>query len=249
MSELLKNPEFQRKIKLLEEKIGYTFNNKELALYAITHKSFVAEYDRGLKDYEVLEFLGDAVLSLIVSEILIKKFPEAKEGELSQIRSAIISEAFLARLARQINLQEVILLSKGERSQKGMERDSLLCDVFEAVFGAIYTDCGYYIDPPRKVFNHLFGEFVIRSIEEGNIPRDYKSLLQIITQRKFGTVPKYRFISATGPEHEKTFEMECIVNKRLTTRGKGRSKKEAEAQAAKEAYEILKEENKEEKED
>ncbi len=243
MSSILENQEFIKRVKLLEERIGYTFNDKSLALSAITHKSFVSEYGEKLEDYEVLEFLGDAVLSLIVSEILIKKFPNAKEGELSQLRSAIISESYLAKLARKINLQELILLSRGEIAQKGMERESLLCDVFEAVFGAIYTDCGYYIEPPRQVFNKLFKDYLMKSIEENALPRDYKSLLQILTQRKFGTVPKYRFISATGPEHEKVFEMECIVDKDIKTRGKGRSKKEAEAQAAKEAYRILSEED------
>ncbi|NPA52872.1 MAG: ribonuclease III [Aquificae bacterium] len=242
MNDILSNPEFRKKIELLEKKLGYTFKNKKLALSAITHKSFIAESNKGLEDYEVLEFLGDAVLSLIVSEILIKKYPQAREGELSQLRSAIVSEAFLSKLARKINLQEVVLLSKGEIAQRGMERDSLLCDVFEAVFGAIYVDSDYFIDPPRQIFNKLFKDFIIESIEKGKIPRDYKSLLQIITQRKFGTVPKYRFISAKGPEHEKIFEMECIVDKALKTRGKGRSKKEAEIKAAKEAYEILNEE-------
>ncbi len=246
MNDILKNPLFRKKIEFLEKKLGYVFKNKNLALSAITHKSFVAEYDKNLEDYEVLEFLGDAVLSLIVSEILIKKYPQAKEGELSQLRSAIISETFLAKLARKIDLQNVVLLSKGEISQRGMERDSLLCDVFEAIFGAIYVDSDYFIDPPRQIFNRLFKDYIIKSIEEGSIPRDYKSLLQIITQRKFGTVPKYRFISSKGPEHEKIFEMECIVDNELRTRGTGKSKKEAETRAAKEAYEILKERNKEE---
>ena len=246
MNDTLKNRFFSERIRKLEEKLGYTFKDKKLALSALTHKSFVAEYDKDLEDYEVLEFLGDAVLSLIVSEILIRKFPHAKEGELSQLRSAIISESFLARLARKIDLQEIVLLSKGEIAQKGMERDSLLCDVFEAVFGAVYVDSNYFIDPPRQIFNKLFKEYILKCIEEDDIPRDYKSLLQIITQRRFGTVPKYRFISAKGPEHEKIFEMECIVDKELKTRGKGRSKKEAETKAAKEAYEILTEEKKDE---
>lgn len=99
-----------------------------------------------------MEFLGDAVLSLIVSEILIKEFPKAREGELSQIRSAVISEVYLSKLARELNIQEFILISKGEKIQKGTERDSLLCDVLEAIFGAIYIDSNYSIEKPREIF-------------------------------------------------------------------------------------------------
>ncbi len=232
---------FLGRINKLEEKIGYTFKDKSLPLSALTHRSFVAEYHRKIKDYEVLEFLGDAVLSLIVSEILIKAYPEAKEGELSQIRSAVVSETYLSKLARIINLNELVLLSKGEIQQKGMERESLLCDVFEAVFGAVYVDCGYFIDPPRQIFNKLFKEKLLKDIEEGDIPRDYKSLLQIITQKVFGITPKYRFISAEGPEHEKIFTMECIITEDIKTTGTGRSKKEAETKAAQKAYQKIKE--------
>ncbi len=227
--------EFSDRIKLLEERIGYTFRDKTLPLTALTHRSFAVEYHRPISDYEVLEFLGDAVLSLIVSEILIKTFPQAREGELSQIRSAVISEAYLSKLARLINLGELVLLSKGEISQRGMERESLLCDVFESVFGAIYVDCGYLIDPPRQIFNRLFKEKLIEDIKKGDIPRDYKSLLQILTQKIFGKPPRYRLITAVGPEHDKTFTVECVIDNIKTT-GTGKSKKEAESRAAKKAF-------------
>ncbi|WP_457623274.1 ribonuclease III family protein, partial [Persephonella sp.] len=166
---------FAERVEKLENILDYTFKDKSLPITALTHSSFAAEYHKEIKDYEVLEFLGDAVLSLIVSEILIKTFPEAKEGELSQIRSAVISEAYLSRLARILGLNELVLLSKGEIAQKGMERDSLLCDVFESVFGAVYVDSGYDIKPPREIFNKYFKEYLIESIKKGNIPRDYKS--------------------------------------------------------------------------
>jgi ribonuclease-3 len=239
--------EFLERIKKLEEKLGYIFKDKNLPLTALTHSSFAAEYHKEIKDYEVLEFLGDAVLSLIVSEILIKTFPEASEGELSQIRSAVISEAYLSRLARILGLNELVLLSRGEIAQKGMERESLLCDVFESVFGAIYVDCDYDIEVPREIFNRFFKEYLIESIKKGNIPRDYKSILQIMTQRLFGTVPKYSMISAEGPEHEKIFTMECSVDNVVRTFGTGKSKKEAETEAAKKAYFYLKERYKEKK--
>lgn len=226
---------FIEKLQNLEQVLEYNFNDKALLLASITHRSFVAEYYRKIPDYEVLEFLGDAVLSLIVSEILIKQFPKAKEGELSQIRSAVISEAYLSKLAKQINLQEYVLISKGEKSQKGSERESLLCDVFEAIFGAIYIDSGYSIEKPRDIFLKQFKDRMIKDIETENIPRDYKSLLQIETQKIFGTIPKYRLIHSEGPEHEKIFTVECKVDNIMTI-GKGKSKKEAETQAAKEAY-------------
>ncbi|WP_456384428.1 ribonuclease III [Persephonella sp.] len=227
--------EFLDRIKALEQRIGYTFKDKTLPLTALTHRSFAVEYHRKLADYEVLEFLGDAVLSLIVSEILIKTFPKAREGELSQIRSAVISEAYLSKLARIIDLGELVLLSKGEIAQKGMERESLLCDVFESVFGAVYVDCGYMIDIPRKIFNKFFRQQLIEDIKKGDIPRDYKSLLQILTQKIFGKPPRYRVITAVGPEHDKTFTVECIIEN-VRTRGTGKSKKEAETKAAREAF-------------
>jgi len=228
--------QFEDRINKIEAILGYNFKDKSNILSAITHRSFVAEYPEKIKDYEVLEFLGDAVLSLIVSEILIKQFPNAREGELSQLRSSIISEAYLSRLGRKISLTEIALVSKGELMQKGTERESLLCDVFEAIFGAIYVDCGYNISKPRAIFKKLFYKDLINDIKTGNIPRDYKSLLQIYTQKHFGIAPKYKLISEEGPEHSKIFTIECKISDKLTTSGKGKSKKEAETEAAKKAY-------------
>jgi len=249
MSDFLENPLFKERIENLEKLLGYKFKNPVLLISSITHSSFVAEYDKGLQDYEVLEFLGDAVLSLIVSEVLIKEFPKAKEGELSQIRSAVISEAYLSKLAKQIDLGKFVLLSKGEIAQKGMERESLLCDVFEAIFGAIYVDAEYHIKQPRNVFNRLFKDMLIEDIKTENIPRDYKSLLQIYTQRYLGITPKYKLVSAVGPEHSKTFTMKCVVDEKVTTKGKGKSKKEAESAAAKKAYMKLQKKKPEESKD
>ncbi len=244
MNDFAENPIFKERVEKLEKTLGYKFKDTSLLISSITHNSFVAEYDRGIQDYEVLEFLGDAVLSLIVSEILIKEFPKAKEGELSQLRSAVISEAYLSRLAKKIELGNFVLLSKGEIAQKGMERESLLCDVFEAIFGAIYVDTDYHIEEPRNVFNRLFKETLLNDIRTENIPRDYKSLLQIYTQRYMGITPKYKLVSAVGPEHSKTFTMKCVVNEKVTTKGKGKSKKEAESEAAKKAYLKLQKKNK-----
>jgi len=240
--------DFKERIEKLEEKLGYTFKNKYLPLAAITHSSFVAEYKEKIQDYEVLEFLGDAVISLIVSEILIKTFPKATEGELSKIRSSVVSEAYLARLAKKLGLNEIVLLSKGEKAQKGMERESLLCDVFEAVFGAIYIDSNYSIAPARNIFNKHFKDYLIRCIKSDDIPQDYKSILQIYSQKTYKTIPKYKLLAEKGPEHSKEFTIECQVED-VKTVATGKSKKEAETKAAQEAYKILKEKHREKKDE
>jgi ribonuclease-3 len=231
-------------IEELEKKLGYEFKDKTIIFSALTHSSYLSEH-KG-KDYEVLEFLGDAVISLIVSEILIKTFPKAKEGELSQIRSAVVSESYLAKLAREIDLGKYVFMSHGEELQGGRQRETLLCDVFEAIFGAIYVDSNYSIEKPREIYNKLFKDRLINDIKTGNIPKDYKSTLQILTQKLFGSVPKYKFVSSEGPEHQKIFTMECVVENEITTSASGKSKKEAENIAAKEAYFYLKEKYKKE---
>ena len=237
--------DIKEKLNKFEDILGYKFNDISLLFTALTHSSYVSEKKSKLKDYEVLEFLGDAVISLIMSEILMKTFPKAREGELSQIRSAVVSESYLAKLGRILRINEFIFISSGEEQQGGRERDTLLCDVFEAIFGAIYIDNNYSIEKPREIFNKFFKDRVIEDIKKGNIPRDYKSILQILTQKLFGVVPQYKFVSAEGPEHKKIFTMECIVENEITTSGEGKSKKEAESKAAKEAYIFLKEKYKE----
>ena len=237
--------DIKEKLQKFEDILGYKFKDISLLFTALTHSSFASENKSKYKDYEVFEFLGDAVISLIMSEILMKTFPKAREGELSQIRSAVVSESYLAKLGRLIKLNEFIFLSVGEEQQGGRERDTLLCDVFEALFGAIYIDNNYCIEKPREIFNKHFKEKVIDDILSGNIPRDYKSILQVLTQRLFGTVPEYQFVNAEGPEHKKIFTMKCIVKDEITTLGEGKSKKEAETKAAKEAYMQLKEKYKE----
>jgi ribonuclease-3 len=232
--------EFNDRVESLENILDYQFKDKSLLLAAITHRSFVAEYPKKLRDYEVLEFLGDSVVSLIVSEILIKQFPDAREGDLSQLRSAIVSEAYLSKLAKSLKVSDFVLISRGEKSQKGEERDSLLCDVFEAIFGALYVDADYKIDVPREIFNKLFKDRVLEDIKTENIPRDYKSLLQMETQRLYGKIPTYKLIHSEGPEHDKVFVVECEIEQIKTT-GKGKSKKEAETAAAKEAFKKIKE--------
>ena len=228
--------EIKKKLHQFEEILEYKFKDISLLFTALTHSSFLSDKKSKYKDYEVFEFLGDAVISLIMSEILIKTFPKAREGELSQIRSAVVSESYLAKLGRLIKINEFIFLSAGEEQQGGRERDTLLCDVFEAIFGAIYIDNNYSIEKPREVFNKHFKDKVIYDIKTNNIPRDYKSILQVLTQKLFGIVPEYQFVAAEGPEHKKIFTMKCVIKDEIATFGEGKSKKEAETRAAKEAF-------------
>jgi len=223
------------KLAELQEKIGYRFKDKELLLRALTHRSFAFEKDRK-ENYEVLEFLGDAVIGLIVSEELIKRFPDKTEGELSQIRAYLVSESSLSELARSVGLGDYLLLGKGERLSGGKEKSSLLCDVFESLFGAIYLDGGFY--EARRVFLERFLKKMWEILESAVTYKDFKSYLQEITQKEFKVVPTYTLLKSEGPEHDKTFTVECRVNE-LRTVATGKSKKSAEQQAAKEMLKVL----------
>ena len=223
------------RLKELEEKIGYRFKNRELLKRALIHRSFAFEKDTK-ENYEVLEFLGDAVIGLIVSEELIKRFPDKSEGELSQIRAYLVSESSLSELAKTVDLGDYLLLGKGERLSGGRKKSSLLCDVFESLFGAIYLDGGFY--EARRVFLERFLEKMWKILESAVIYKDFKSYLQEITQRIFKVIPSYVLVKSEGPDHDKTFTVECRV-KELRTVASGKSKKSAEQQAAKEMLKAL----------
>ena len=223
------------RLKELEEKIGYRFKNRELLRRALIHRSFAFEKDTK-ENYEVLEFLGDAVIGLIVSEELIKRFPDKSEGELSQIRAYLVSESSLSELAKTVDLGDYLLLGKGERLSGGRKKSSLLCDVFESLFGAIYLDGGFY--EARRVFLERFLEKMWKILESAVIYKDFKSYLQEITQRIFKVIPSYVLVKSEGPDHDKTFTVECRV-KELRTVASGKSKKSAEQQAAKEMLKAL----------
>ncbi len=223
------------KIIELERKLGYSFKDKGLLKRALIHRSFAFEKETG-ENYEVLEFLGDAVIGLIVSEELIKRFPDKSEGELSQIRAFLVSEPSLSELAKTIDLGKFIYLGKGEKRSGGREKSSLLCDVFEAVFGAIYLDAGF--EKAKEIFREKFLEKLWEILKNAVTYKDFKSYLQEVTQREFKELPSYNLISAEGPEHARTFQVECRV-KDLKTVGVGRSKKAAEQEAAKEMLKVL----------
>ena len=225
----------REKLAELERKLGYSFKDKGLLKRALIHRSFAFEKETG-ENYEVLEFLGDAVIGLIVSEELIKRFPEKSEGELSQIRSFLVSEPSLSELAKTIDLGKFLYLGRGEKRSGGSKKSSLLCDVFEAVFGALYLDAGF--EKAKEIFREKFLGKLWEILENAVTYKDFKSYLQEITQKEFKELPSYTLVEAEGPEHEKTFKVECRVRD-FRTVGTGRSKKAAEQEAAKEMLKLL----------
>jgi|WetSurMetagenome_2_1015567.scaffolds.fasta_scaffold78007_1 ribonuclease III len=221
----------------LEERLGWHFADIALLDTALTHRSFVNEnIALACRDNERLEFLGDAVLELTVSDMLMRKFPDHTEGQLSKLRASVVNELPLAELARRFGIGEHLLLGKGEEGSGGRMKSSLLANTFESVIAAMYLDGGF--DRTALFIGRLFGPL----IEEGefsSVYRDYKTAVQEMSQVLFREMPHYRVISETGPDHNKRFETNLLIGERVIATGRGRSKKEAEQQAAKTALEEL----------
>lgn len=220
----------------LEQNISYTFTNKALIQTALQHSSFVNENPAtALEDNERLEFLGDAILNAIISHLLMTRHPELKEGELSKIRSLLVNKTHLAKVAKQVNLGQFLRLGKGEIQSSGRKKASILADAFEALLAAVYLDGGF--DRASLLIQHLFEDF-FNTVSTSGIYFDYKSRLQELVQAALKSQPEYAIISENGPDHDKTFEVELSVGD-VRTRGKGKSKKAAEQEAAKSALELL----------
>jgi len=215
----------------IEKEIGYVFKNKELLQEAITHKSYKKE-----KNNERLEFLGDAVLDLIVGEYLFFHLLDAREGELSKIRASLVNEEGFAKMAKAIKLQNFILLSRAEENNKGREKPSILSSAFEAVMGAVYLDSN--IDEVKKITNHLL-EKLYPKINLQELFKDYKTTLQEITQAKFNVIPQYIVKSEKGPDHNKKFEIEVKIGDKVYATAIGKSKKQAQQVGAKKTVEML----------
>lgn len=218
----------------LQEAISYSFRQVKLLDMAMTHSSFANE--RSCDHNERLEFLGDAVLELTVSEELYTRFPDAPEGVLTKLRARLVSMPSLAEMAKSLGLEEHVKLGKGEESQGGRMRDSLLSDAFEALLGAVFLDGGY--EAARQVVSRLFAPFWPQDIEPPKA-RDFKSRLQELTQRCHRTRPIYRLLGSSGPEHEKLFEVELSLPDGQTLLAKGPSVKKAEQTAARMALDML----------
>jgi len=218
----------------LEERLGYKFQKEGLILEALTHKSCKKPYNN-----ERLEFLGDAVLDLIIGEYLFKKFPDANEGDLSKLRASLVNEKGFQKLANSIKLGESIYISSAEENNEGRSKASICSNAFEALIGAIYLESGLKI--AEEVSLRLLEEAYPR-IDLESVFRDYKTTLQEITQAKMGVTPEYIVIAASGPDHKKEFEVMIKVAGRELSTAKGSSKKEAHQEAAKLALDVLKKE-------
>lgn len=227
----------KRIAKKAEKELELEFNDKELLLSALAHSSFVFEKNSDeIQSYEKLEFLGDAVLELIVTDYIYRKFPEMNEGELTNLRARLVNANSMARVARSINLGSFLLLGKGEEETKGREKKSLLANSLEALIGAIYLDKG--IEEAQKF---VYKNFMKKIQEESRkkVTKDFKSKLQEVSAKLLGLTPKYSIIKEEGPDHRKIFLARVEAGKNIVGKGKGASKKEAEQIAAREALQIL----------
>lgn len=214
-------------MELLEERIGYRFNDRVLLKQAITHSSFTNEQKiRKNQNYERLEFLGDAVLELISSEFLFREHAGMPEGELTKLRASMVCEPSLAFCARDLELGKFILLGRGEENTGGRRRDSIVSDVMEAVIGAIYLDGG--MDAARAFIDR----FVLSDLEDKQLFYDSKSNLQELAQGKLKKELEYMLLEESGPEHDKLFRVSVRMESEILGTGEGRTKKAAEQQAA-----------------
>jgi ribonuclease-3 len=216
----------------LEKRLNYTFKNKQLIIEALTHKSYKKPYNN-----ERLEFLGDAVLDLIVGEYLFSKFPNSNEGILSKIRASLVNESGFTLLARAINLGEYIYLSAAEENNNGRNKPSLLSNAFEAVIGAVYLEAG--LEKAKEIAISLL-EASHPKIDLDTLSKDYKTALQELTQATHGVTPQYEMLGSSGPDHKKEFEIAVTLNGETIATAKGKSKKEAQQKAAQIALEALK---------
>ncbi len=223
-----------KSINTLEDKLEYKFKDQKLIIEALTHKSYKQPYDN-----ERLEFLGDAVLDLIVGEYLYKKFSKSDEGKLSKIRASLVNESGFDKLARALNLGDYILLSNAEDNNGGREKPSLLSNAFEAIIGAIYLEDG--LKTAQRIAIKLI-ESNYEEISLDSLFRDFKTTLQELTQARFGVTPEYKVISSRGPDHLKEFEVGVFIQDKEYARAIGKSKKIAQQEAAKEAVKLLNEE-------
>ncbi len=220
----------------LQEKLNYKFKNEDLLINALTHSSYANEVRNGVSSNERLEFLGDSVLSIIVSEYIYKKFGDLPEGELTKIRASLVCEKSLCQFSREMELGQYLRLGKGEEKGGGRERDSILADAFEAVLAAMYLDGGFEV-AKKHVLRFIKDE--LYNHNEAEAFKDYKTALQEIIQRNPEESVTYILTNETGPDHDKVFEVEVRLNSNTIGRGKGKNKKQAEQFAAKEALQLM----------
>ena len=221
----------------LSERLGVAFAKLELLHQALIHTSYVNESKKcHYGDNERLEFLGDAVLDVVISEYLFRNFPQMPEGELTKARATVVCEPTLAQQATEVGLGEHLMLGRGEQTSGGRERVSILADAFEAVIGAVYIDSGFLAATDFVLSQ--FGDQLLQ-VGAGQYNHDFKTILQETVQRNSEGKVYYEVVAQQGPDHDKLFEVAVYVNGGLTGRGTGKTKKEAEQCAAKQALERL----------
>jgi ribonuclease III len=231
------NEERAARLKALEDILDYRFRDETLLNHALIHRSYTNEFSYlDGKNNERLEFLGDAVLDLCVSDLLMQYFPDETEGRLSKRRAACVNERSLAEIARRFHLGECLLLGKGEELSGGRSKASLLANAFEAVLAAIYIDGGF--DRVSAFLRRLFANLVKEGMGD-ILYTDHKTILQEACQLRFREPPRYTVIRESGPDHDKTFDVRLDVADRMTAFGTGKNRKEAEQAAAKKALECL----------
>lgn len=215
------------RLSVLEDNISYHFQDKELLLLAMTHSSYSNEQkNKDRQNNERLEFLGDAVLEITVSDYLFRKYPDYDEGKMTKTRSSMVCEFTLASCARDIHLGEYLLLSHGEDSTGGRERDSILSDAFEALIGAIYVDGG------MEMASRFIHGYLLDDIGDRTLFYDAKTILQEMVQASEEGNLRYQLIRESGPDHNKEFTVETYIGNKAYAQGKGRTKKSAEQMAA-----------------
>jgi ribonuclease-3 len=225
-------------LNILEKKLKIKFQNPQLLKEALIHRSYLNEaQEKGLRSNERLEFLGDAILSFVVSEWLFKKFHNYSEGQLTNLRSNLIKTESLTKIAKKFDLGNFLFLSRGEKEEGGESNPVLLANAFEAVLGAIFLDKG--IEKVKKFVREHFKNLLTTLILKGEF-KDFKSLLQEKVQAKRKITPFYRVIKETGPNHAKTFTVGVFIGKKLIAQGVGKSKQAAEEKAAKIALDKIK---------
>ena len=221
----------------LAERVRAPLVDRATALAALTHKSWVNEHrGEGFEDNERLEFLGDAVIDLLVSEYLMTHFPLAREGDLSKLRAAVVDEPGLAGIGRALQIGELLRLGRGEELTGGRDKASLVADAMEAVIAAVFLDGG--LAAVHRLIDPFLEEAYSRAVN-GSIDRDFKTQLQEQAQARYRSSPRYRVVAEVGPDHSKTFEIEVELRGEVLGRGSGRSKKDAEQAAARLAVEAL----------
>lgn len=228
----MNDDDIEKALRTLEKGAGVSFTDRELLRQAFTHRSYINESRAGGHHNERLEFLGDAVLEIVVTDFLYRTYPHSHEGELTAYRAALVNATTLGRIAEDLNMNACLLLSRGESKDTGRARSTILANAFEAFVGALYLDQGY------EVAEMFIKNYVLSEADDmitSGAWKDAKSAFQEVAQAKAGATPRYELVSAEGPDHDKHFIVALYVGEDEVSRGEGSSKQEAEQDAAKHA--------------